>query len=165
MNSWLTKRVKVLLIVAALAFVLVLWNPRPPGGPGALPVREAPANELSRLPEAVQQLLATTKSPPKPILSPEVRQAMEERARGAWARDPFSLEAGRPKKQIEAQPSLAAGLNLSGILWDGAQIHAIINDSLVKVGDEVNGIRVVAIQRDRVTLAKGGQRQILRLEK
>jgi hypothetical protein len=164
MNSWLTLRVKVLLVLAALAFVVFLWNPRPPGGPGTLPAREAPANDLSRLPEAVQQLLGTTKSPPKPA-SPWVRQAMEERARGPWARDPFTLEAGRLKKQIEAQPSIAAGLNLSGILWDGAQIHAIINDSLVKVGDEVNGIRVVAIQRDRVTLAKGGQRQILRLDK
>jgi hypothetical protein len=164
MTGQLTPRVKVLLILAALAFVFFLWNPRLPGGPGAPPTREAPPSELSQLPEAVQQLLGTTKSAPKPPLSPQVRQAMEERARGTWARDPFTLEAARLKKHIEAQPSLAAGLTLSGILWDGARTHAIINDSLVKVGDEVNGIRIVAIERDRVIFAKGSRRQILRLE-
>jgi hypothetical protein len=164
MTGWLTPRVKVLLILAALALLLVLWNPRLPGGPGPLPVREAPPSDPARLPEAVQQLLAATKTAPKPPLSPAVRQAMEERARGVWTRDPFTLEAARLKKQIEAQPSLAAGLNLSGILWDGTRLRAIINDSVVKAGDEVNGIRIVAIERDRVLLARGGQRQLLRLE-
>jgi hypothetical protein len=164
MTAWLTPRVKVLLILAALGFVLYLWNPRLPGAPGTPPARGAPASGVPQLPEAVQQFLGTTtKGAPKPTLSPGARQAMEERARDTWGRDPFALEAVRPKKQIGAQPSLAAGLHLSGIVWDGTRIHAVINDSVVKVGDEVDGIRVVAIERDRVTLARGNQRQILRL--
>jgi len=42
-------------------------------------------------------------------------------------------------------------------------VHAVINDSVVRVGEEVNGIRIVAIEPDRVTVAKGGQRQVIRL--
>ena len=164
MAAWLTPRVKVLLGLAALAFVLYLWNPRAPGAPGTPATGGAPAGVLPQLPEAVQRILGTeAKGAPRPIVSPETRQAMEERARGTWGRDPFTLEAARPKRQIEGQPSFAAGLHLSGIVWDGTRIHAVINDSVVKVGDEVAGIRVVAIDPDRVTLAKGNQRQILRL--
>jgi hypothetical protein len=114
----------------------------------------------------MQQLLATAmKGAPaaKQPLSPEARRILEERARGPWGRDPFALEAARPKGQGEIRPNFAAALHLSGIVWNNARRHAVINDSVVKVGDEVAGIRVVAIERDRVTVGKGTQRQILRL--
>lgn len=166
MPPWLTTRVKVLLALAALALVLYLWNPRVPVGPAAM--RGGPAGHppggLPQLPAAVQRVLGTAaKEPPKPTLSPEARRALEERARGPWGRDPFALEAARPKGQGEVRPSFAAGLHLSGIVWDRARQHAVINDSVVTVGDEVAGIRVVAIDRDRVTVAKGTERQVLRL--
>jgi hypothetical protein len=166
MPGWLTPRVKVLLILATLALALNLWERGVPRAPRTTPpAQDAPASDPSRLPDAVQQLLGATKGAPKPTLSPGERQAMEARARGTWGRDPFALEAARPKKQIEAQPpNFAAGLHLSGIVWDGTHMHAVINDSLVKVGGEVEGIRIVAIERDRVTLAKGNQRKVLRLD-
>lgn len=166
MAQRLTTRLKVLLVLAALAFVLVLWDsqqPRRPrtaggGSPGSLPGR------MLELPPALQQLLAAdTQAASKPTLSPEVRRALEERARRSWGRDPFTLEAARPKGQVEVRANFAAGLHVSGIVWDAARTHAVINDSVVKVGDEVDGIRIVAIEPDRVTVAKGDQRQILRL--
>lgn len=168
MAPWLTTRVKVLAVFAALALSLFLWDfqqpraPRPQtaGGGPAEPV----AGKLLQLPPALQQLLATeTKPAPEPILPGDVRRALEERSRGFWGRDPFALEAARPKGQAEVRPSFAANLHVSGIIWDSTRMHAVINDFVVKVGDEVEGIRVVAIERDRVTVAKGDQRQILRL--
>jgi hypothetical protein len=168
MAPWLTTRVKVLVVLSALALALFLWDSRQPRAPrpqtaGGGP-SESVAGKLLQLPPALQQLLATeTKPAPKPILSAEARRALEERARGPWGRDPFALEAARPKGQAEVRPSFANNLHVSGIIWDSTRMHAVINDSVVKVGDEVEGIRVVAIERDRVTVAKGDQRQILRL--
>lgn len=173
MAAWVTTRVKVLLALAALALALYLWSPRPgtprvgtPEAPRATGGGPAgyPQGGLPQLPAAVQQILGTaTKGAPKPTLSPGARRALEDRARGPWGRDPFALEAARPKGQGEVRPSFAAGLHLSGIVWDRARQHAVINDSVVTVGDEVAGIRVVGIERDRVTVAKGTERQVLRL--
>jgi len=166
MPVWLNLRIKVLLVVAALAFALFLWNPRPaprrvgtPTGTGG-GVMEG----LRQLPAAVQQLLTTAmKETPKPRISPEARLALEERARGPWGRDPFALEAAQLKAQAEAGQNFAASLHLSGVVWDGARLRAVINDSVVKVGDELDGVRIVAIERDRVTVSKGTRRHVLRL--
>jgi len=168
MPVWLTTRVKVLLVLVGLAFALVLWDtttrraagpPTTPGGPTAPSPRG-----LAQRPAAVQQLLAPeSKVPPQPRLSPEALRGLQERSRGPWGRDPFALEAARPKGEAEVRTSFAAGLHVSGIVWDTARVHAVINDSVVRVGNEVNGIRIVAIEPDRVTVAKGDQRQVIRL--
>jgi len=168
MPAWLTTRVKVLLVLTGLAFALVLWDTAtrraagPPTAPGG-PTAPSPSG-LAQLPVAVQQLLAPeTKAAPKPRLSAGTLRGLQESSRGPWGRDPFALEAARPKGEAEVRTSFAAGLHVSGIVWDTARVHAIINDSVVKVGDELNGVRIVAIERDRVTVAKGGQRQVIRL--
>ena len=158
----------MLLVLVVLAFGLVLWDtmtrqtlgpPTTPGGPTT-----ASPSRLAQLPAAVQQLLAPeTKAAPKPRLSPEALRGLQERSRGPWGRDPFALEAARPKGEAEVRTSFAASLHVSGIVWDTARVHAVINDSVVRVGEEVNGIRIVAIEPDRVTVAKGGQRQVIRL--
>ena len=168
MPAWLTTRVKVLLVLVVLAFGLVLWDTmtRRVGGPPPTPGGDTipSPSGLTQLPAAIQQLLAPeTKAGPKPRLSSEALRGLQERSRGPWGRDPFALEAARPKGEVEIQASFAASLHVSGIVWDGARVHAVINDSVVRVGEEVNGIRIVAIDTDRVTVAKGGQRQVLRL--
>ena len=162
----LSTRLKVLLGLVALAFALFLWDPK---GPARSPATRGgaagiPQAGLPQLPAAVQQLIeAAQKAAPTPGRSPGMLRLLERRARGPWGRDPFALEAARPKAQKEVRPSLAAGLHLSGIVWDGALIRAVINDSVVKVGDEVQGVRIVTIEPDQVTVAKGTERQVLRL--
>jgi len=166
MPGWLNLRVKVLLIIAVLAFALFLWNPRPAPRRVGRPTDSGGGvmEGLRQLPAAVQQLLSTAmKETPKPGMAPEARLALEERARGPWGRDPFALEAAQPKALAEAGQNFAASLHVSGIVWDGARLRAVINDSVVKVGDELNGIRIVAIERDRVTVSKGTRRHVLRL--
>jgi hypothetical protein len=112
----------------------------------------------------VQESLATErKAAARPIPPPTSRRAGRQRTDTAWGRDPFAFEAAHPKRQGEVRPGFAAGLHVLGIVWDTTRRHAIINGSVVRVGDEMEGIRVVAIEQDRVTVAKGNQQQILHL--
>jgi ribosome-associated protein YbcJ (S4-like RNA binding protein) len=53
-------------------------------------------------------------------------------------------------------------LKLGGIVQSNGQAHAIINDQMVGVGEEVAGARVLEIQRRQVILERGGQKIILR---
>ena len=138
----LTLRMKVLLVMVVIAAAIFILNlPKKKGGPKII----------------------KSFSP----LDPEVearRQSMEERASGRWGRDPFLLEGAR-LKNTEGKPTKAPSLNLklTGIVWDQNRVHAMINDYVVKVGDEIGGAKVVAIRRDSVTLVKDGVQHTLRL--
>jgi len=61
------------------------------------------------------------------------------------------------------EPAPTAGLRLGGILQSGNEAHALINNHLVKVGDEIDGARVVAIGKYHVVLEKDGKRITLRM--
>lgn len=67
-----------------------------------------------------------------------------------WGRDPFSF--GKATYATAEQ-----GMALNGIVWDEKAPSAIINDTIVRVGEEINGKRVMDIQKNKVTLsAKDG---------
>src|SRR5574337_132925 len=160
----LTTPIKVLLVLATLALGLSFWDfphpkaPRPPTAGGRL--SGSLEKRTPELPPVAQKVLATeTKSAARPTLSPKLRRAPRQPTRSAWGRDPFALEVAHPKRQGEVRLAFAAGLHVLGIVWDTTRMHAIINGSVVRVGDEVEGFRIVAIERDRVTIAKGDQRQ------
>ena len=68
-----------------------------------------------------------------------------------WDRDPFilSIEKG------EELPTLQ--LKVTGIIYDEARpeaTYAIINDQVIRIGDSIDGIRVIDIQADAVQLKK-----------
>ena len=167
MSLQLTTRIKVLTILAVLAFALFLLDFRQPRSPQSQAAGGGSAGSESRAPEAPaavwQPVAVQTKAAPRPVVSAEARRALEERSRGPWGRDPFGLEAARLRNQTEAPPTFASTLHVSGIVWDTTRIRAVINDSVVRVGDEVDGIRIVLIERDSVTVAKGGLWQTIRL--
>lgn len=64
-------------------------------------------------------------------------------------RDPFS------SVPLVAEKTSGRGVVLSGIVWGKDKPTAIINNSIVRVGDTVSGNVVVRIQRDRVVLNDG----------
>ena len=70
-----------------------------------------------------------------------------------WGRTPFSLA---PVKAYQ-------GLILEGIVWDKNKPAAIINGSVVKVGDTIDEHIVVDIKRDRVIISDGSKEFELRL--
>jgi hypothetical protein len=65
-----------------------------------------------------------------------------------WSRDPF----GRGSAE-----GALNGFTLSGILWDSTQPIAIINGQPLRIGEEVDGYRIVEIAQDRVSLTDGTQ--------
>ncbi|MFH0985186.1 MAG: hypothetical protein V1882_06575 [Candidatus Omnitrophota bacterium] len=60
-------------------------------------------------------------------------------------RDPFSFAYTGPKGSRD-------GLELVGILWEGAAPTAIINQTFLKAGDSTDQFNVVRILQDRVVL-------------
>lgn len=62
-----------------------------------------------------------------------------------WGRDPFMFD----EMEIEV------GLVLNGIVWDAKSPFAIINDTIVRIGDKVDNSKVKDIQREKVILIKG----------
>ena len=67
------------------------------------------------------------------------------------------LEPGRdPFIPVPVKPKPAGPVfELMGIVEEGGVLTAFINDSIVEVGDDVNGFKVESISRDRVVLSDG----------
>lgn len=63
-----------------------------------------------------------------------------------WGRNPFTLTQG-----MIAESSF----RLLGILWDIKTPQAIINDTIVGVGDIIEGYRVTDVQKNKVILNNG----------
>lgn len=81
----------------------------------------------------------------------------EDSSSELWGRDPFSLDAPDIKEQG------MEGLVLSGTVADKDNSYAIINNDVVKLGDEVGGMTIVEINEKNVVLDENGQRHILEL--
>jgi len=90
---------------------------------------------------------------------------MQERAHRPWGRDPFSLPPSRLKgfrPEGQEGPPLPPGLKVTGIVRNGRHMYAVVNDFLVKKGDEILGAKVVEIRGDAVILQKDGREHILK---
>jgi hypothetical protein len=69
-----------------------------------------------------------------------------------WSASPPPLETS-PAPAAAVSQTAPAGTKLNGILYCESKPLVVINDLLAGVGDEVAGMRVTAIARDKVTLA------------
>jgi hypothetical protein len=80
-----------------------------------------------------------------------------------WGRrDPFGIG----KNQLSHGPKPVVqfkGFRLTGIVWGPKGYQALVNEYVVRVGDQVNGARVVSITKEGVELAKDGQTHFLPL--
>lgn len=59
-------------------------------------------------------------------------------------------------------PASIHDYRLEGIFWDDIKPAAIINDDIVEMGDEIDGLRVVRIDRATVTVEYKGREHLLR---
>ena len=94
------------------------------------------------------------------ILSPQDMQL--KRSKQRWGRDPFF---GLPIEDSAFEPppeSNAGELVLSGISLKGKRAMAIVNRTIIREGDEVFGMKVLAIEHDRVVFAQNSHEVILR---
>ena len=95
-------------------------------------------------------------TPPVAELAAPQRTAKKSRSEN-WGSNPFV-----PKKA--ASPEALPGLVLNGILYDKTRPAAILNDRIVKTGDEVGPYKVVAINPEEVLVSDGSSEAHLRLD-
>ena len=123
------------LVVIMLAVYIKAFRPAPPT-PAAGPKTAGTASDT--LPTVTASRLPMLEGP---------REAQRQRlAALKWERDPFTRGS--------AAGSLN-GLSLNGILFDATRPMAIINGTMVEVGQELEGYQVVAITSDSVLLNDG----------
>ncbi len=72
-----------------------------------------------------------------------------------WGRDPFTVGTNAVE--------LSGDLVLSGIIWDDKKPYCIINEKVVKAGDEISGYKVVEIKKESVSVRAGDQTRILKV--
>jgi len=69
-------------------------------------------------------------------------------------RNPFVLGGKRLRwKEKEGTQTL----RLTAIVWDEVQPMAVINDEVLTLGEEINGFKVISIDKEKVVLEKDGE--------
>lgn len=76
-----------------------------------------------------------------------------------WGRDPFMFSQG------EEKTSGTSNLALCAIIWRAKKPSALINNSIVEVGDKIADKTVKQIEENRVILTDGTNDYILELSK
>lgn len=115
-------------------------------------------------------LAAETPSAPAPEAAPAQEAGPEPSALVTPARDPFAVP---PAVQLVLQPppeSAAAtpeaerpmpSLTVQGLFWGITPARAIVNDQIVKPGDTVDDVQIVAIDRRGITVDFHGKQSVL----
>ena len=132
--------------------------PPPPAGVPVPPTREVLTQEPPAPVASVRKSLADLGS----YSPPPVPQTPAPAEPAAVAPPPvLQPEPAQPEPPPPATDT--AGFKLGAILSAGANSHALINNQLVRVGDEVDGAKVIDIGKYHVTIEKDGQRLTLRM--
>jgi len=113
----------------------------PPGENAAQPTKVAP---MEPAPVAVAKPPA-----PEPVKAPEVTPAPVQAPAVAVA-----------TPSVEPAPTF----KLQSIIFDPRRPSAMVNGKLLFIGDRINGLHVVSIRKDSVTLVGGGQTNVLELQ-
>jgi len=138
------------LLVLGLAAGVAFWWTRP-GAPAAAPAVEVAPEATLGVPAAPRALPSTAPALPAVSLPAPVRSPAP--ARGA---------AEPPLPPATTLPSSERELRLNAISQREGQWVAVLNDRLVREGDEFDGIRVVRIAESEVEVEIAGKRRIVR---
>lgn len=90
-----------------------------------------------------------------------LRRYQRELAAGEWPADPFAadklwVDPALPhadSEQEQEDPGSAVNWKISGISFGRGGGHAVLNRTVVSVGDVIEGHRVVRIHKDRIELS------------
>jgi hypothetical protein len=171
-------RRKLLIVVVLGAMLEIAWlygglellRSRIGGGPVGRMMQQAKQvkTAIEKASEALKTLeqVTTAVLPPSPgdpsrnpfALPPGVRLLTEPSGTAGGEAGP-SIEKELAKAAVPEPPAR----QLSGILVGPGDRVAIIDGTLVRAGDNLDGERVIDIQRDRVVLAQDGRERTLRL--
>lgn len=98
-----------------------------------------------------------------PFALPQGVRLLTQPSGSADPKAPGEAGASPEKELAKAVPPEPPARELSGILVGPHDRVAIIDGTLVRTGDRIEGDHVIAIRRDHVVLARDGQRRTLRL--
>lgn len=145
----LAKREKVLLGVAGIILLFFLVD-RLVCGSGS----KRNADKLApQIQEEVAKIPDTAVPSPKLISkqkSIEIKFPISN-----WGRDPF---LGLPQEAREDTISAKGPyLSFKAISWKDGVAYVLINDIIMKEGEEKNGIQLLQVKKDRIVCRKGGK--------
>lgn len=144
------KQQKILAVVLLVFLgLLILWNVKRQMG-RRLPRPQAPPPSVTRVEPSPPPLVVS----PAPESSEIPSDELSKKSALTWKRDPFLLGLG----EEGSVPTLQ--LKVSGIIYDEERpeaTYAIINGEVFRIGDTIQGIKVIDIQPDFVRLLKFNQ--------
>lgn len=108
-------------------------------------------------PSPAKQIEAAEVKPPAKSIDVEKYSMLE------WGKDPFHRGRRTPVEKPPAE--IRPRWTLGGILYDENTPSAVINKKIVRNGDNIDGARVMQIDRQKVTLEKNGLQFTLTVEK
>ncbi len=116
-------------------------------------------------PPAVARALEAVPTPTPgatPTASPGRRLAPPPPPDQPWGRDPFAIDGNRLPHGPEVADQFS-GFNIKGIVRGPRGYQAIVNDRVVRPGDQVDGARVVRITSEGIEFEKDGETRFLPL--
>jgi hypothetical protein len=148
--------------------------------PVTLPMAAKPIPAVIPQPQPVLQSTVVVTRPSKPIVNTSVVVTIPIRGAVAQgtvaANDAAATVAAKPEATVTAKPEKAVAvaaeetigpsslsLKLQGVYYRRTNPSAMINGHNAFVGDEVDGARVVMIERTSVVVEFKGQKQVLHL--
>jgi hypothetical protein len=95
--------------------------------------------------------------PPPPITAPQVAASTPAPALASMPETAVSAPA------VPVEPAWPADLKVTGIFFRATNPLALINGKTVGVGEDIDGIRVTQIEKDRVTVEWNGKMKELKV--
>jgi hypothetical protein len=167
MKQQMNRRSKILLAVTVLAAVILAFDQmsgrKAPRSSGKAP--DAPAVATVPGPTPPPTPSAAPAAPTAPAVVPAAtaapRLAPPPPPDQPWGkRDPFATEAKRLSPGPKGSDQFAA-YKLTGIVCTTQGCKAVINDRVGRVGDQVDGARIVKITKAGVELEKNGESRFI----
>lgn len=158
MKEHLNRRTIILVGLTLLASAYLLYDFTMSGKPSRPRHKATNSPEVARALEAV----AAAKPAAAPAATSGRRLAPPPLPDTPWGRDPFVIGENRlphrPKTAVEF-----SGFKVSGVVWGPQGYRALVNDRVVRAGDQVDGARVVQITSEGVELEKDGETRLFPL--
>ena len=92
--------------------------------------------------------------------SPQESVDAQPRLEPEFGTDPFFPDYSLESEQTEVEASVP---RLNGISWDAAKPVAVIDETIVEIGDMVGEYMIIDIERNSVTISDGTEKIKLRL--
>lgn len=108
--------------------------------------------------EGIRDPFMSQMPPPRPVVitKPVPVVPVEVVPNNNVEQTPVNIPINVPKPpEVVKKPNMDS-IVLKGVVWNSDIPQAIINNKVMNIGDEINGLRIVAITRDGVEFSSNG---------